>query len=84
MNISICYFARFREKLAIQQENYTLPNVVKIEELKQQLANRGGVWQELFSCTQGVLVAINQEMASVDSMVHDGDEVAFFPPVTGG
>lgn len=84
MNITICYFARFREKLATQQENYTLPNSVKIEELKQQLANREGVWQELFACTQGVLVAINQEMASVDSIVQDGDEVAFFPPVTGG
>ena len=34
MNITICYFARFREKLAIQQESYTLPNSVEIKELK--------------------------------------------------
>lgn len=84
MNITICYFARFREKLAIQQENYTLPNILTVQELKQQLANRGGVWQELFACTQGVLVAVNQEMATIDSIVQEGDEVAFFPPVTGG
>lgn len=84
MNITICYFARFREKLAIQQENYTPPNSIKIKELKSQLANRGGVWQELFACTQGVLVAVNQEMATLESVVNEGDEVAFFPPVTGG
>lgn len=84
MNITICYFARFREKLGIQQENYTLPNSIEIKKLKEELANRGGVWQELFACTQGILVAINQEMATIDSIVQDGDEVAFFPPVTGG
>lgn len=84
MNITICYFARFREKLAIQQENYTLPNSVEIKELKNRLANRGGIWQELFACTQGVLVAVNQEMATLESVVNEGDEVAFFPPVTGG
>lgn len=84
MNITICYFARFREKLGIQQEIYTLPNLIEIKKLKEELANRGGVWQELFACTQGVLVAINQEMATIDSIVQDGDEVAFFPPVTGG
>ncbi len=84
MNITICYFARFREKLGIQQEIYTLPKNVKINELKNILAKRGEIWKELFECNQGMLVALNQEMATLDSMVHDGDEVAFFPPVTGG
>ena len=84
MSITLCFFAKFREKLGIQHELYTLPKSCKVQELLQQLALRGGVWQELFDCPQGVLVAINQDMASLDSLINDGDEVAFFPPVTGG
>ena len=84
MNITICYFARFREKLGVQQETYTLPENSTCKEIKSMLSQRGGSWEEIFSCSQNVLVAVNQEMASVDSIVQDGDEVAFFPPVTGG
>lgn len=84
MTITLCFFARFREKLATQQENYTLPASCEVTVLLQQLAQRGGVWHELFDNPQGVLVAINQEMATLNSTVNSGDEVAFFPPVTGG
>ena len=55
-----------------------------IAELKQQLAQRGGAWAELFTREQGPLCSINQQMASEDSPIKSGDEVAFFPPVTGG
>ncbi len=84
MSITLCFFAKFREKLGTQHELYTLPKSCEIKELLQQLAQRGDVWQELFDYPKGVLVAINQEMASLDSLINDGDEVAFFPPVTGG
>ncbi|MBK7301108.1 MAG: molybdopterin converting factor subunit 1 [Moraxellaceae bacterium] len=84
MNISLCFFARFREQLGIQQELYTLPIECNGHELLAQLAQRGEKWQDLFANPQGVLVAINQEMATLDSRIKQGDEVAFFPPVTGG
>jgi molybdopterin converting factor subunit 1 len=84
MNITICYFARFREKLACKEERYHLTEQVTVEQLLQQLATRGGVWFELFDCPQGVLVAINQEMTPLSASISAGDEVAFFPPVTGG
>ncbi|MES9902271.1 MAG: MoaD/ThiS family protein, partial [Sedimenticola sp.] len=49
-----------------------------------QLQARGGIWQETFGADQTVMMAVNQEMADATIAVADGDEVAFFPPVTGG
>jgi molybdopterin synthase sulfur carrier subunit len=48
------------------------------------LIARGGLWQELLDSDRGVLVAVNQEMASRETAVRQGDELAIFPPVTGG
>ncbi len=84
MTIKLCFFARFREKLAIAEETYMLAASCSVSELLKQLAARGEVWSSLFDGSQNVLVAINQEMATLASVVTDGDEVAFFPPVTGG
>ncbi|MBH1969811.1 molybdopterin converting factor subunit 1 [Moraxellaceae bacterium AER2_44_116] len=85
MTIKLCFFARFREKLAINEESYTLESTTcTVEQLLMQLAARGEVWSSLFDGSQNVLVAINQNMATLTSSVSDGDEVAFFPPVTGG
>lgn len=84
MTIHICYFARFREKLACNQEQYDYIDNLQVEQLLQQLAARGGAWQALFDCPKGVLVAVNQQMAQLSTVINDGDEVAFFPPVTGG
>ncbi|HEX5276507.1 MAG TPA: molybdopterin converting factor subunit 1 [Fluviicoccus sp.] len=82
--IKLCFFARFREKLGIGEESLPLELPMTVSALMSQLAGRGGAWQEIFDCPRGIMVAINQEMATVDSLIHDGDEVALFPPVTGG
>lgn len=84
--ITILYFARFREKLGQDQEQLALPEqgAVSVQDVLSQLAARGGVYGELFDCEKGVLAAINQEMASRESAVFEGDELALFPPVTGG
>lgn len=84
MNIKICYFARFREKLGLQQEQFELAEDSTVEQLLQQLAQRGGVWADLFACPERVLVAINQDMSHLQASINAGDEVALFPPVTGG
>jgi len=84
MKITLCFFARFREQLGVQQELYTLPKECSGHDLLAQLAQRGNKWHELFDNPTGVLVAINQEMATLDNIIRQGDEVAFFPPVTGG
>ena len=84
MNIKVCYFARFREKLGVQQEYIELAEGSQVAQLLQQLAQREGVWAELFACPERVLVAINQDMSHLQAQINQGDEVALFPPVTGG
>lgn len=82
--IKLCFFARYREKLGVSEESLAVTVPLTVAELMAQLAARGGAWQELFDCPRGVMIAINQEMAGADSLIADGDEVALFPPVTGG
>jgi molybdopterin synthase sulfur carrier subunit len=84
--ITILYFARFREKLGLDREELALPGNADatVQTVLDLLVARGGVWQEQLGCERGVLVAINQEMAARESSVYEGDELAVFPPVTGG
>lgn len=84
--ITVLYFARFREKLGLASEAMALPDDrdSTVQTVLDMLAARGGLWQELFACEHGVMAAINQEMAARDSVVLDDDEIAIFPPVTGG
>ncbi len=81
----ILYFASLRERLGIDQETLDLPESVRtLGDLKAHLAGRGAPWSELFSGSEPVLGAVNQEMAQDDTPVNPDDEVGFFPPVTGG
>lgn len=82
--VKILYFGRFREKVGIDGEELVVPAGLTARDLLALLAGRGGAWQELFGSGEGVLVAVNQVMAGHDSVVADGDELAVFPPVTGG
>jgi len=83
--ITLIYFASFREKLSLDQEQMSLPEgVSNVTELVNTLvAGRDAIWAETLQAPN-VLVAVNQEMVEADHPVVDGDEVAFFPPVTGG
>lgn len=84
--ITVLYFARFREKLGRDRETLAMADTqpVTVQDVLDQLVARGGVWQELLDCDRGVLVAVNQEMANRETSVGNGDELAVFPPVTGG
>lgn len=84
--ITVLYFARFREKLGLASEDISLPEDrdTTVQNVLDMLADRGGLWQELFGGEQSVMAAINQEMATRESVVLDDDELAIFPPVTGG
>lgn len=84
MSIKILYFAGLREALGQSSEQVALPpQVTSVGQLHAHLVARGGAWAALEQ-TKNLRVAINQQMAALDAPVKDGDEVAFFPPVTGG
>ena len=85
MKIKICYFAKIREQLGLSEEELALPEGCEnTERLFEFLQARGEAWGQVFSGNQKVLKALNHEVVSGNVTINDGDELAFFPPVTGG
>ena len=83
--ITVLYFARLRETLGTGSERIALPAVIRdVEGVRALLMARGGEWERELALSRPVRAAVNQAMAHGDTPVSDGDEVAFFPPVTGG
>ncbi|MCE5182516.1 MAG: molybdopterin converting factor subunit 1 [Betaproteobacteria bacterium] len=83
--ITLLYFARLRESFGLASEQAELPaQVTDVGSLTEWLRQRGGVWQEELAPGKPVRVAVNQDMADLATIVRDKDEIAFFPPVTGG
>jgi molybdopterin synthase sulfur carrier subunit len=77
------YFARYREALGLDGEQLSdTQEFATLDDLRQHLLARGGVWQVL--AEQNLMCARNQELCSLDEPLEEGDEVAFFPTVTGG
>lgn len=81
--IRILYFARLREALGTMEERLDWPGG-SVAELMAQLARRDAAWQREFGPGHNTRAAVNQTLVALDARVRDGDEVAFFPPVTGG
>lgn len=85
MNLKLRFFASVRERLALSEERVTVPDhILTVADLRAWLSLRGENWSEALAQERALRIAINQEVASIDTLLRDGDEVAFFPPVTGG
>jgi sulfur-carrier protein len=83
--VTILYFAWVRQQLGRGEETIDLPVGVKtIGDLAAHLRRRGGAFGEVFSDPKRIRAAVNQEHVRWDAAVNAEDEVAFFPPVTGG
>jgi len=82
--LKIVFFAQTRELVGCDGlELEFSPALSDIETIRHQLATTADKW-DLALQRDKLLVAVNQEMSSWDVVIKDGDEVAFFPPVTGG
>ena len=85
MRVTVLFFASLREILDCEREALDLPaQVMSIADLRVWLSGRGGVWAEALAPGRAVRAALDQAMAQSDTLLHEGAEVAFFPPVTGG
>lgn len=80
---TILYFARLGEQLQTSSEQISLNGMSSVRQLVDHLRDRGEPWNSELESGR-VLVAVNQEMSDFDSAISDSDEIAFFPPVTGG
>ena len=81
----ILYFARLAESLGLKSETIDLSAECKtVADLVGLLRARGEPFDSIFDGTTQVLVAINQEMSELGADISNSDEIAFFPPVTGG
>ncbi len=83
--VTVLYFAWLRERIGTSSEALTLPDDVRtVGDLVTYLAARGGGYASAFDNRKTVRCAVNQEFADPATPVGPGDEVGFFPPVTGG
>ena len=83
--MTLLYFASLRESLGCSRELVQLPGgTPTVSSLLDQLRSREGRWTEAFAPGKSWRVAVNQQMANLATPLKPGDEVAFFPPVTGG
>ncbi|WP_026375423.1 molybdopterin converting factor subunit 1 [Aestuariibacter salexigens] len=80
--ITIKFFASLRERLGVDSIQLELTSSITVSQLQQHLIAQHEDWSDL---QQGkVLCAVNHTLCDANTTIHDGDEVAFFPPVTGG
>ncbi len=81
--ITLKYFASLKSIAEKEEDRLDIKNPITLDQLSDIISKTAPKMGEMIR-EKKVLVSINQEMASVDTIIHDGDEVAFLPPFSGG
>ncbi|MEH6551181.1 MAG: molybdopterin converting factor subunit 1 [Pseudomonadales bacterium] len=82
--INIVFFARIREQLGVGQLTSPINQLKTVADLRRQLIEEHEAsWSEVLMA-QNVVIAVNQVVSDETAEISSGDEVAFYPPVTGG
>jgi sulfur-carrier protein len=85
VKVKVLFFAALREQLGSPGEELELPAAIStVAGLREHLKSRGGPYEKAFGQKTLVRTAVNQDMVQPSARIKAGDEVAFFPPVTGG
>ena len=84
MKVQVLYFGELRETVGIASEPLELNGSLTVTALIECLTARGEPWQSALTCADPLRVAVNQEMANMQTPLNDNAEVALFRPVTGG
>jgi sulfur-carrier protein len=83
--VKLLYFAWVRQKIGLSEEDIAAPSTVTtVAALVEFLRQRGAGYEAAFADLKFLRVAVNQEHAGFDAKIGPTDEIAFFPPVTGG
>jgi molybdopterin converting factor subunit 1 len=81
--ITLKYFASLKSIAEKDEDRFDIENPLTIDQLSDIISKTAPKMGEMIR-DKKVLISVNQEMASVDTIIHDGDEVAFLPPFSGG
>lgn len=82
--IKVLFFAQVREQLDCERLDIEYDDSAStVSELTQSLSERGAHWRQVLA-QDNLLTAVNHKVINSDITLIDGDEVAFYPPVTGG
>ena len=85
MKIKVLFFAKLREVFETNQVDISFTGSDnKVSDVLMVLREKGEVWKDELNENKSFRIALNQEMVTKDAMLNEGDEIALFPPVTGG
>jgi molybdopterin synthase sulfur carrier subunit len=83
--VRLLYFAWLRAKIGTAEEELALPPQVRnVKALLEWLKSRGPNYADALKDLSTVRVAVNRDYVGPEHLIGDGDEIAIFPPVTGG